>query len=295
MREKQKQTFVYGYQHGAQAPDWCEKLPEITKQIMELFYAGRVKEMSGYFAPKVVWIGAMDWQFTGSAEKMLELLSAEDGIPREVADSEYGVIYADERCCTIAGRLHARTPGNTDMVLAIHQRTTFQYVLFEDGPKAVHIHVSNSFDLTEPGEMFPFRAGRATYRYMQEILRRERKRHKKISIRDIRHNTHILLAHEIMFIEAQKPHCILHGVDGTIEVYAKLGELHDKLPVQFVRSHRSFLVNAHYVIGIRRFTLHLYGGYVLPIPAKRYGEVREQVSKWAIGNDKKVIRDKSLE
>lgn len=294
MQYKEKRPFIYGYRHEEQIPDWCKELPEVTKEIMELVYAGRIREAAGFFAPNLIWIGAMEWQFIEGAETMLEMLSAEKGILREVADSEYGVIYADEHCCTVAGRLHARTTGASEMVLASLQRATFQYALFEDGPKAVHIHVSNSFDLTEPGELFPFRAGRETYRYMQEILRKEKKKHKKITVRDIRYNTHIVLADEILFIEAQKPHCILHGVEDTIEVYAKLGELHQKLPVHFVRSHRSFLVNAHYVIGVRRFALHLYGGHVLPIPVKRYTEVREQICKRAIGNVKKVVRDEDL-
>lgn len=59
---------------------------------------------------------------------------------------------------------------------------------------------------------------------------------------------------EIVFIEtSSRSHMVvIHSIDQTIETAGNLHELEDQLTEQFVRSHRSFLVNRAY---IKRFDL----------------------------------------
>ena len=47
---------------------------------------------------------------------------------------------------------------------------------------------------------------------------------------------------------------------------------------QFCRIHRSYLVNCRFVLQVERYAVTLINGTVLPIPAKRYMEVREEIT-----------------
>lgn len=275
--------FIYGTILDEHLPEWCRGLPETTRKFMEDHYAQDRDSVARLFAPNIMWIGAMEWQYTHTAEEILAALAPEDGIEREIVSAEYEAVYADDRCCTVVGRLFVRTKESSGMLLAAHQRVTFQYAMFDGTPKIVHIHASNSWDAPEPDEIFPFRAGKETYRYVQDILRRKGEAPSRISLHDVRGNRYYIQVDEIMFIEAQKPHCILYCVNGRIEANIQISALAQKLPAFFLRSHRSYIINVNYVIGLRRYTVHLCEGHALPIPEKRYMEIKCSIERSAIG------------
>lgn len=272
-----EEGFVYGGLAADEVPAWCADLPRLTQLLMDAHYAEQRELVALHMAPELTWIGSMEWQFTQGLSNMLAELARENGIAREIEASEFQVVYADEHCCTVAGWMRAKTPESSGMLVAAMQRATFQYACIEGVPKAVHIHVSNSWDVVEKDEIFPFRAGRETYRYVQDVLRRQYRVSPKLMIRDVRRRVHILTADEIMLVEAQAGHSVLHCVDRRIEVCTRMAQHAAALPECFIRVHRSYLVNVHYVIGIKRFALHLCNGLVVPVPEKRYTRVRRMI------------------
>lgn len=64
-------------------------------------------------------------------------------------------------------------------------------------------------------------------------------------------------------------------------VQESLTEWEQQLPGYFLRIHRSYLVNRAYILSMEPFCVHLRGGYVLPVPAKRYTQIRRQVLEGA--------------
>ena len=127
----------------------------------------------------------------------------ENGIERQIVDSEFSVVYADDYCCTVVGWMRAKTPETSGMILAAMQRATFQYALFDGVTRAVHIHVSNSWDAVEENEVFPFREGRETYQYVQSVLHRQNKVLQKKIVRDIHYRTHFLIVDEMQYVQVR--------------------------------------------------------------------------------------------
>lgn len=259
----------------AERRPWFEELPALSGAIVEAHYTGCRQAMLPHLDPHVVWLGAMEGQYADTAAGMLEILEREKGIGFEIQHAEYRIVYADDQCATVFGVLRVHTAEDSGLVLAFRQRITFQYLRTGEGPKAVHIHVSNDWQVKEANEELPFRAGKETYRYVQEILRRNGRAPEKLSVRDIHHHSRIIVADEIIFAEAEKTHCILHCVDGTVEIHERFDRLAARLPKGFVRVHRSYVVNSSYVIGLKRFAVLLCDGYALPVPERGYTRIKK--------------------
>ena len=236
---------------------WYAALPGLTEFLVEAHYGDYRQDMRPYLAPDVVWLGAMEGQYADTAEGMLAILDREKGIRFEIKNAAYQLVDADERCATVFGSLQVRTAEGSGLVLAFRQRVTFQYRRTGEGPKAVHIHVSNDWQVKEANEPLPFRAGKETYRYVQEILRR-------------------------------RTHSVVYSVNGPIELCEKLCRLARRLP-GLLRVHRSYLVNPDYVVGVSRCALHLCDGYTVPVPAQRYTKIRAEIEKHTIGAEKCTI------
>lgn len=70
---------------------------------------------------------------------------------------------------------------------------------------------------------------------------------------------------------------------GCYSWYGKLGELERQLPRQFVRTHRSFIVNLHWIkeIDKSRRQLLLMNGQSLPISKSLYIKLLKEVEGWS--------------
>ena len=94
---------------------------------------------------------------------------------------------------------------------------------------------------------------------------------------------HYLDPHEILYVEALGKRCVVHQLDGTLPLNTLLSEAESQLPGTFVRTHRSYLVNTAHISGMRKFMLELSDGTEIPIPERRYGEVRREIALRATG------------
>lgn len=82
---------------------------------------------------------------------------------------------------------------------------------------------------------------------------------------------------QLVYVEARNMRSELHFAESLVTVQESLAEWEQRLPAYFVRIHRSYLVNREYILRMERFCVHLRGGQVLPVPAKKYAQVRRLV------------------
>lgn len=71
-------------------------------------------------------------------------------------------------------------------------------------------------------------------------------------------------------------HSILHTVSDSYEVLGSVDSYDKRFSKFFLRCHRSYLVNPHYIRSIRRFKVSLTNGVVLPVPEKKYTAFRDR-------------------
>ena len=59
-----------------------------------------------------------------------------------------------------------------------------------------------------------------------------------------------------------------------------ISEVEKELPENFLRIHRSYIVNMDYVIDCHRYQVNMVKDVQLPIPVKRYAEVFDQLTAY---------------
>ena len=88
---------------------------------------------------------------------------------------------------------------------------------------------------------------------------------------------------EILFFEVQNRIVTVHTNHDSIDYYAKLEDIENMLrDKDFVRTHRSFLVNSYYIQKLTRTSLQLTNGQELPISEKYSQSVKQQFSKYLL-------------
>ncbi len=77
----------------------------------------------------------------------------------------------------------------------------------------------------------------------------------------------------ILYFQSDLKHVIVHNVSGNnSEFFSKLSHLEEKLTKDFVRIHKSYIVNSYYVdcVSKKNHTVELLNGEILPISTANY-------------------------
>lgn len=86
--------------------------------------------------------------------------------------------------------------------------------------------------------------------------------------------------HNICYIETLQSKVYIHCPEQTILVRSSMAKLLEVLSDKFIQVHRSFIVNADYVTGIRRYEVQMSDHTCIPVPEKKYREIKGQLQMW---------------
>jgi len=86
---------------------------------------------------------------------------------------------------------------------------------------------------------------------------------------------------DILYIESRAHTATVYTLDGGHLCYEKIDELAKRLPVFFVTTHKSFLVNMEKIKRIERERALLENGMEVPISKSRLNDFREQYFRFA--------------
>lgn len=243
---------------------------------------------------QIMWIGPLEHQFVVGRDKMKEILSAEQEIFFQVLSSDLQLIAQDENSCVVAGRIEICTDERAEYAFKCKQRWTFVYKTAKERPLITHLHVSESWDMLNQGEFFPFRAAKQTYQYMQQLLRNKISNFAKLTVYDTKRRLHFIMEQEIIYVEASNVNCYLYCISGEFLITKSISAFQKSLSNKFIRIHRSYLVNVDYVTEMERFAVQLCEGTKLPIPEKKYVCIREQIRKvaWLYSSENSIQNPK---
>jgi len=86
---------------------------------------------------------------------------------------------------------------------------------------------------------------------------------------------HSLNYNEIVYIESAAHQCIAHTDNSLISCYEKLDEINERLPKEFVRCHKSYLVNMNYIKKISDKMIVLKNETQIPISKAQYAHIKD--------------------
>ncbi|WP_270839774.1 LytR/AlgR family response regulator transcription factor [Peptacetobacter hiranonis] len=189
----------------------------------------------------------------------------------------YRIDTGNEDQLMVLGEYMLYADEESEIICAEKQRATFCYRKDGDEYKLYHMHVSNEYNDLVGDEDFPIQITRKTYQYVQNLLNENgRSKGYRIAIREDG-GIQFIDCEKIEYIEAFERECVLHMVNEYRQVQTSIGEIEKNLPSYFYRLHRSYYVNCNYVSRIERYKLTLITGDELPIPRRKYMQVREDI------------------
>lgn len=85
---------------------------------------------------------------------------------------------------------------------------------------------------------------------------------------------------QIRYIESNAHQLLIHTISGEVSLYEKLDVYEKKLHKDFLRVHKSFLVNMQYIRRIEMKEVTLQDGTVLPVSKTRYSVSRDKYFRY---------------
>lgn len=245
--------------------------------LVEHYEHRNINAVIDCMADDITWIGPMDCQHCRSAEAMRAILEPEYGTPVYLHDERWDARRVGDTW--IASGLYAADVSDAEGSAAItfHQCATFVWAMTPRGLRVVHLHVSNAYDIP-PRLNQPVALGEDAVVYsvesVKEGLKEEGSKSRKIAFQNVMGTMNYLDPDEVRCLVVDGPQTVrVEHERGSFSVRGALSDLAKKLPAEFVRSHRSCIVNATHVVETARYRALLDDGSRCPIAEKRYREV----------------------
>lgn len=82
---------------------------------------------------------------------------------------------------------------------------------------------------------------------------------------------------KILFISALGKECVIQTTTGEKFVKNSISDLQKQVGDNLIAIHRSYLVNPEFIRSIRRYHITLVNGTELPVPQRKYNELRQKL------------------
>lgn len=109
---------------------------------------------------------------------------------------------------------------------------------------------------------------------IQRALQKTTKKDPNLTIVKSGSRNHIINYQDVVYIETFDNNITLHLVSSdNITIYSSLKEYAQKLPPNFMRCHKCYMVNMNHITGYEPHKFMLSAGGTVPIPPKKYKAV----------------------
>ncbi len=251
---------------------------ELSRQSLVNHFVTRNMDVAlAHMADDVEWLGPFACQTASSKKAMQDLLRPEYGIRLALANERWRArqrtdIWIVSACYT----LFVMT-ADDERSLPFEQRATYVWAPTPDGPRIVHLHVSNA---TDANSLMPsLDSGKNAIEFIYEHFDAQGSGTGKITFRDIDGDLYILHPNELYAIESDGPRCIIRHAHGEFTVRGALTDFEKELTAHdFLRLHRSCLVHRGRIVSTEGYRAKLDDGSEYPIAERRYRDVRQALS-----------------
>lgn len=109
---------------------------------------------------------------------------------------------------------------------------------------------------------------------IRRALQNTTKKDPNLTIVKLGSKNYIINYQDIIYIETFNNNLVLHIKDSdNITIYSSLKDYAEKLPPNFLRCHKSYMVNMNHITGYEPHKFNVISGNEIPIPPKKYNEI----------------------
>ena len=96
----------------------------------------------------------------------------------------------------------------------------------------------------------------------------------------IGHNNYTINFQDVLYIESLNNNLKLHLTKGEMVVYSTLKDFQQNLPMNFLKVHKSYIVNMNHITAFKPHKFTVDNGVEIPIPTKKYNKITEQYESY---------------
>ena len=253
----------------------------LSREVMVNHYERRdLDAVVRAMVPDLTWVGPFDNMHAHTAEDMRRIIEPEYGTRVRLVDEDWGIRVV-EGARVVVGRFGLMAEGTEVEEIVFRQSATFVWTLTPAGPRVVHLHLSNSYDVP-PRVDRPFEPGENGISYTIDASTPS----VTAGRRRVRFET---LEGEARFVPEDRIVALFTEGRGTLVVFdegrfhanERLAQIEGRLPAWFVHAHRSCIANARRAAAIRRFALVMDDGSECPVSQHRYLDIADAVDRAA--------------
>lgn len=268
----------------------ADRLPALAESIIAAYFSKNEGPLFAAVADDCTFVSDQGTTIQG-VEQLREIMRKRTDMPAMmVRETDFRLVSAPEEAhegsnAVVTGSYKLYSSPREQLLYAATQFVTMCFTLTDKGWRAFHMHTSIKPSDSVQEEIFPIKASRETYEYVREILRTGSKAGILPSRIMLENNesSRYVNPDDILFVEAEGKRSIVHCLHTTFPVSSLISEVIPQLPGTFLRVHRSYLVNTAHISGMRKYALQLSDGTEIPIPERRYAEVRREIALRATG------------
>lgn len=283
----QRNIALFSTQEGVISSMKQKDISALTLELVGQFFSGQPQPLIDHLDENVLWIGPIDSQaLRGKDDFSAVLLRSRDKISYTLGDISTQITPVGKKGMNMVLFYEVYLHLEDGSSVITRQRTLLSWAeqkLQEGGeeesvPRIAMIMVSNAAP-TISGQLLP-----SSGRVERANVVSSGMNH--IMIRGMKDESHYLDANGIIYIEStdSSHHSLVHTVAGTIHCQDKVTVMAEKYGHYFLRSHASYLINPRYIRSLKRFSLTLSNGIVLPVPEKKYTAFKKLLNKWTEEN-----------
>lgn len=249
-----------------------KEITELSKELFHAHYAGNPEKWFSYLCTESIYLGTGEPLLFGG-DTIREHFKGFEGKSANIVQEEYFPIALGELAAQVCGVIVVEDKKELIRVIT---HFTLGYRIINGEVKLVHQH--NSYEYMNQGKHGKdniINWDINTTQFVRNLLLEEMPK-KRMAIHSGR-QVIFVNPNMILYVQTQQKKTELVCVDKVISCNSTIGELAKELPAAFYPLHRGYLVNTLYIVAIRRFEVELLSGITLPIPAKNYMKIKQDL------------------
>lgn len=255
--------------------------------IITEYYKNNLTPFFDAIDTDILWIGPAQRQWLQGRDAIIQAFSTEQHqLSFTMSNISASTIPCGRHGCEVilTYLIYTHYPSGSHTVHDQRLHYTWRETKFVDKngqkqtvPKIAVVHISNAFPYDERDNIYPVHYEEVNIPGIPDPVTGAR-----ISISGLNHSQHYLLINTIPYIRTNTEHgcTIIHTLSTEIPTSETLSSLEKRYGNYFLRVHASYLINPLFVRSIRRFSITLSDGSEIPVPNRKYAQVKKTLEAW---------------
>ena len=251
-------------------------LTEYAGYLIEEFYKNNLSPYYEALDDDVVWTGPMHNQMICGRANVIDNFEPE----KNILSYSLGPVYS--RFISM-GKTHGETLSFFDRTATYPNGSTSEFhVLFHlswvkrEVWKIEVISISVRPEMDSRDIIYPLH----TQIYFESNFSDKTNSNRLILREKDKNSTLFISPYEIQWVEGSGHYSTIYFASASVTVKASINEIADMANGILIKVHSGYIVNPEYVRSIKRFSITLINNKKIPVPEKKYTEIKELLSEY---------------